>query len=43
MSKCLLVEVDGKQKTLDRVREVIVLQDIDAARTVRVGDVASVA
>lgn len=38
----ILVEVEGRFESLDRIRNVIVLQAGDSARTVRVGDVATV-
>lgn len=38
----LLLEVDGKLTTLERVRSVIVQQDSESSRTIRVGDVAEV-
>ncbi|MEM9478091.1 MAG: efflux RND transporter permease subunit [Verrucomicrobiota bacterium] len=38
----LLMEVDGRFDSLQRVSEVIVFQDAESGRTVRVGDVATV-
>ncbi|MEM9016026.1 MAG: efflux RND transporter permease subunit [Verrucomicrobiota bacterium] len=38
----LLVEIEGKLESVERVRDVIVIQGDETARTVRVGDVAEV-